>query len=111
MIPDYQAAKPAVCNLARSLAFTLSNTGITATSVSPGLTHSNNTDDYIRTIMKQQGWDGDDAICAKKPDEIMGQSFNRRVGLPEDIAHTVAILVNPRGGHANGIDILVDGGH
>ena len=111
VIPDYQAAKAAVRNLTHSLALTLANTGITVNSVSPGLTHSTNTDDYIRTILRQQGWDGDEATFAQKSDELMGRSFNGRVGTPEDIAHAIAMLVDPRGGHTNGIDILVDGGH
>lgn len=111
VIADYQAAKTAIRNLTQSLALTLANTGITVNSVSPGLTHSTNTDDYMRTLLRDNGWDGDEATFQEKSDEILGQSFTGRVGTPADIAHAIAMLVDPRGGHVNGIDILVDGGH
>jgi len=110
-IPDYQSAKSAIRALTRSLAKALAGTGITANSVSPGLTHSTNTDEWIRWMLSQQGWDGNAAEFDAKSDELMGHNFVGRVGQPADIAHAVAFLADPRAGMVNAIDILVDGGH
>lgn len=111
IIPDYQAAKTAIRSLTRSLALTLANSGITANSVSPGLTFSNGPDAWIRRISKDKNWGDDwDTIKARAEQELT-TNFVGRIGAPADIAHAVAFLADPRANFVNAIDICVDGGH
>ncbi len=111
LIPDYQAAKAAIRSLTRSLALTLANTGITANSVSPGLTLSHGPEGWIRRIAAERGW-GDDweSIKARAETELTS-NFVGRIGAPADVAHAVAFLADPRAGFINAIDICIDGGH
>ncbi len=111
VIPDYQAAKAGIRTLTRSLAATLSHTGITVNSISPGLTHSTGPERWLRGIAAAQGWSDDWAEIRAIVERDMIKNFNGRMGEPADIAHAVAFLADPRGGHVNAIDIVVDGGH
>jgi 3-oxoacyl-[acyl-carrier protein] reductase len=111
VIPDYQASKTAIRSLTRTLALALANTGITANSVSPGLTFSNGPDAWIRRIASDQGWGDDwDTIKARAEQELT-TNFVGRIGTPADIAHAVAFFADPRANFVNAIDICVDGGH
>ncbi|WP_156839614.1 SDR family NAD(P)-dependent oxidoreductase [Novosphingobium aquimarinum] len=110
IIPDYQAAKLAIRSLTRSLAMALARTGITANSVSPGLTHSDGPDRWLAKIAKEKGWEDDwDAITRHVQDEMIS-NFAGRIGEPADVAHAIAFLADPRADFINGIDIAVDGG-
>ena len=110
VIPDYQAAKLAIRSLTRSLAMALSRTGITSNSISPGLTHSDGPDRWLKSMAKAQGWDDDWASITAHVQDGMISNFAGRIGDPADIAHVVAFLADPRAGFVNGIDIPVNGG-
>lgn len=110
IIPDYQAAKLAIRSLTRSLAMALARTGITSNSISPGLTHSGGPDRWLREMAVAKGWDDDWGAITAKVQETMISNFAGRIGQPEEIAHVVAFLADPRGGFVNGIDIAANGG-
>ncbi len=111
VIPDYQASKTAIRSLTRSLALALANSGVTANSVSPGLTLSHGPEAWIRRIADDLGWGDDwDTIKARAEKELT-TNFVGRIGMPADIAHAVAFLADPRADFVNAIDICVDGGH
>jgi NAD(P)-dependent dehydrogenase (short-subunit alcohol dehydrogenase family) len=110
IIPDYQAAKLAIRSLTKSLALALARTGITSNSISPGLTHSGGPDRWLRDMAAANGWGDDWATITAKVQDTMIANHVGRIGVPEEIAHVVAFLADPRGGFVNGIDIAANGG-
>lgn len=111
VIPDYQAAKAGIRTLTRSLAATLTRTGVTVNSISPGLTHSTGPERWLRGMAAAQGWGDDWTEIKAIVERDLIKNFNGCMGEPSDIAHAVAFLADPRAGHVNAIDIVVDGGH
>jgi len=110
IIPDYQASKLAIRSMTRSLAMALGRTGITANSISPGLTHSTGPDRWLKDMAKANGWADDWESITQHVQDGMISNFAGRIGEPADIAHVVAFLADPRAGFVNGIDIAVNGG-
>lgn len=110
IIPDYQAAKIAIRSLTRSLAMALARTGITANSVSPGLTRSGGPDRWLTKMAKENGWEQDWGSITRHVQEEMISNHAGRIGDPADVAHAIAFLADPRADFVNGIDIPVDGG-
>jgi 3-oxoacyl-[acyl-carrier protein] reductase len=111
VIPDYQASKTAIRSLTRSLALALANSGVTANSVSPGLTLSNGPEAWIRRIADDNGWGEDWETIKTRAEKELTTNFVGRIGMPADIAHAVAFLADPRADFVNAIDVCVDGGH
>lgn len=111
LIPDYQAAKAAIRSMTRSLAMTVATDGVTVNCVSPGLTHSNGPDRWIREMAEANGWTGDWEDIRKQASEHITYNFVKRIGTPEEVAHAVAFLADPRASMVNGINVTVDGGH
>lgn len=90
----YVASKGAIEQISRVLAKDLGSRGITVNTISPGAVDT----PLFRTGKNQQ------AI-----DSISRQNPNGRLGLPEDIAPTVAFIASPAAQWLNGQNIRVDG--
>lgn len=92
----YGATKAALCGLTLQMAVEWGPKGIRANSVSPGMVRTPMSDAFYR----------DEAQLQKRTDLIPV----RRIGVPEDIADTVAYLASDASAYVTGRDIVVDGG-
>jgi 3-oxoacyl-[acyl-carrier protein] reductase len=98
---NYSAAKAGLQGFTKTLAKELGQFGITANSVAPGFIAT----DMTAATAARVGMDFEDfkqAAAAGIP--------VRRVGLPEDVAHTVSFLVSEGAGFVSGQVIYVAGG-
>lgn len=91
----YGASKAGVILLTRSLALELADRGILVNCVAPGYIVTAMTQDYTAVLTAEQR-------AALNP---LG-----RPGQPEDVAHVVALLCDPRTRFMTGSTVLVDGG-
>lgn len=91
---NYAASKAGVVGLTKSMARELASRNITVNAVAPG---------FIDTEMTQ-------AMTEAAREATLQQIPLKRVGLPEDIAQTVAFLASDRAGYITGQTISVDGG-
>lgn len=91
---NYAASKAGVVGLTKSMARELASRNITVNAVAPG---------FIDTEMTQ-------AMTEAAREATLQQIPLKRVGLPEDIAETVAFLASDRAGYITGQTISVDGG-
>ena len=90
----YGMSKAGISMLAKQLVLPLGPLGISVNCVSPGATLTE------RTKQEEPDYAG---IWAKL-------NPNGRVGMPEDIAHTVGFMLSPQSRHITGQTLLVDGG-
>ncbi|TXF87820.1 SDR family oxidoreductase [Neolewinella aurantiaca] len=90
----YGMSKAGISMLAKQLVLPLGPLGISINCVSPGATLTE------RTMEEEPDYAG---IWSKL-------NPNGRVGMPEDIAHTVAFMLSPQARHITGQTLLVDGG-
>lgn len=112
MLNDYAASKAAILNLTAGLAKALAGTGVTVTTVSPGMTMTPSVSGaYMTGYAKEQGWDAD------LPLGELEKMWAKHRGLAtvgggrvENIASAVAWLASPLGGYVDGANIRVDGG-
>jgi 3-oxoacyl-[acyl-carrier protein] reductase len=110
-LADYQAVKAAMVNITSSLARTLSHTGITVNTVSPGPILTQPMVDLFANWAQQKGWDSDnwEDIERRVTSELIPISANR-LGQPDDIGRMVALLASPLSGYMTGSNYRVDGG-
>jgi NAD(P)-dependent dehydrogenase (short-subunit alcohol dehydrogenase family) len=109
VIPDYAGAKAALLNLTVGLSKTLSGTGITANSITPGLILTPATEGWLRSLAKQFNWGDDWATIEKRALAEFVPNDCGRIGRPEDIAHAVMYLASPQAGFVTGTDMMVTG--
>ncbi len=98
---NYATAKMGLQAFTRTLAMELGAKGITVNCIAPG---------YIRTPMTE-------AVAERlglDPEKFFGDLAKKtplgRVGMPEDIANAVAMVVSPDAGFMTGETLYVDGG-
>ncbi|PRY18284.1 SDR family NAD(P)-dependent oxidoreductase [Kineococcus rhizosphaerae] len=109
MFADYQSAKAAEINYARSLAKGLGGTGVTANSISVGIIA---TPDSEVELMKAAASIGA-ADWRDAEEEIATEVFRQavpRIGRPDDIAWAIAYLASPRADFVTGTNVVVDAG-
>jgi NAD(P)-dependent dehydrogenase (short-subunit alcohol dehydrogenase family) len=94
----YGAAKAALEYYSRTLAMELAPSGIRVNVVSPGVISTPGSDQFARTTpgFSTEDWTRNIPLG--------------RIGAPEDIAETVALLVSDRGKFLTGANFPVDGG-
>jgi NAD(P)-dependent dehydrogenase (short-subunit alcohol dehydrogenase family) len=109
VIPDYAGAKAALLNLTVGLSKTLSNTGITVNSITPGLILTPATESWLRRLAKKFGWGDDWAEIERRALKDFVPNDCGRIGRPEDIAHAVMYLASPQAGFVTGTDMIVTG--
>jgi NAD(P)-dependent dehydrogenase (short-subunit alcohol dehydrogenase family) len=110
-LAEYQAVKAAMVNMTCSLAKTLSHTGITVNTVTPGaiLTPANR--DHFINLAKKLQWDTEDwdEIEHRVTTELMPISADH-FGVPDDIGRMVTLLASPLSSYMTGANYRVDGG-
>jgi 3-oxoacyl-[acyl-carrier protein] reductase len=95
-LANYSASKAGLIALTRSAALELGPNNINVNAVAPG---------YIRTSRLT------DRVPAEILDRARERAALRRLGDPQDVAHTVVFLCSEHARHITGAVIPVDGGH
>jgi 3-oxoacyl-[acyl-carrier protein] reductase len=98
---NYCAAKAGLLGLTRALSIELGPEGITVNAVAPGYIVS----DLTTTAAAQLGVKFENVTKV-----VAAQTPVRRVGEPEDIANTIAYLVDERSGFVTGQTVVIAGG-
>jgi len=93
---NYAASKGGVMQLMRSIAQEVAPLAIRANAVAPGA---------IRTPINRPAWDTPEAYRS-----LMTLVPYKRIGEPDDIAHTVAWLASDAADYMTGATLFVDGG-
>lgn len=109
-MPHYYAAKAALSNMTVSLSKDLAGGGVTVNTVSPGLIHTAEIEQYFRYLAEKRGW-GDDwnVIEREGVRELMKNPLGRMARM-EEVAAAVAFLVSEPAGYINGANLRLDGG-
>lgn len=98
---NYSAAKAGMQGFTKTLAIELGKFGVTANSVAPGFIAT----EMTKATAERVGMDFEEFKAARA-----AQVPVRRVGVPEDIAATVAFLTSEEAGYVSGQVIYVAGG-
>ncbi len=98
---NYSAAKAGLQGFTKTLALELGPFGVTANAVAPGFIAT----DMTAATAARLGMTFED-FCAF----VAAETPVRRVGQPEDVAHTVSFLVSEGAGYVSGQVIYVAGG-
>jgi len=98
---NYAAAKAGLQGFTKTLALELGPFGVTANAIAPG---------FIATDMTMATAERMGVPFSEFTEAIARETAVRRVGQPEDIAHTVAFLVSEEASFISGQTIYVAGG-
>ncbi|QBJ98637.1 SDR family oxidoreductase [Rhodococcus sp. ABRD24] len=98
---NYSAAKAGMQGLTKTLAFELGPFGITANAIAPGFIVT----EMTAATAERLGVSFEDFKAG-----VAAETPVRRVGLPEDIAHTASFLVSEGAGFVSGQVVYVAGG-
>ncbi len=91
---NYSASKAGLIGLTKTMARELASRNVTVNAIAPG---------FIDTEMTR-------VLDEKVRDKLIEQIPLARLGLPQDIAHSVAFLVSDRAGYITGQVLNVNGG-
>jgi 3-oxoacyl-[acyl-carrier protein] reductase len=110
-LAEYQAVKAAMTNMTTSLAKTLSRTGVTVNTVTPGTITTPAvvrayTDMAAKLGMDPNDWDAIERRFTSEFAPIEVDHF----GVPEDIGRMVALIASPLSSFMTGSNYRVDGG-
>ena len=94
----YAATKAEVAILTRRFAMELGPHGVTVNAVAPGLVRT----EMSAASLRERGPDAERRLA--------GRAMVGRIGEPEDIAHAVAFLADPKSGWITAQVLVVDGG-
>lgn len=106
---DYQGAKAAEINYARSLAKGLAGTGVTANAISVGIIATPDSEVELQRAAASIGVDDWRHAEEDVATSVFRQSVPR-IGRPDDIAWAIAYLVSPRADFVTGTNLVVDAG-
>lgn len=110
-LADYQPAKAAITNMTTGLAKSLSGTGVTVNTVTPGTIATEGVRKGFVQWAEQLGWGTAEwgEIERRFTTEVIPQPI-KHFGRPEDIARMVAFLASPHAAYMTGSNYRVDGG-
>jgi 3-oxoacyl-[acyl-carrier protein] reductase len=91
---NYASSKAALIGFTKSLALEIGSRNVTVNAIAPG---------YVQTAMT-------DALGDEAREKLVERIALRRLGTPDDIAHTVVFLASEQAGYITGTVINVSGG-
>lgn len=107
---EYQASKAAMINLSVSLARSLSHTGITVNTVTPGTIFTPAVENWLRHVATQKNWGDNWSEIENRFTTEHIPLCTDKLGRPEDIGRIVAVLASPLSFYITGSNYRVDGG-
>jgi len=99
-------ARAGVLGFSKALADELATSHVTVNVVCPGYMQTERVDDLVRERAANEDRDPNDVLT-----ELVARIPMRRMGKPEELAHTVAFLCSEHAEYITGVALQVDGGY